>query len=293
MTTPRPDISVVIGAYNMARELPRTLETLTRPYQRGLADLTCEVIVLDNGSNPAVDAKAMAQIAPGLQVIRPATVSISPAAALNAALELATAPLVGLFIDGARMASPGLLHLAHAAWLQDPSRAIGTLAFHLGPDMQMVTVPQGYDAATEDRLLESVPWRSEGYRLFDISVLAGSSRAGWHGTIAESNGLFMDSRIWRALGGLDTRFCTPGGGYCNLDLWERAVAASQREPWILLGEGTFHQVHGGAATNGTPEDRRIMAEEYERLHGHPFVAPQYKPRHLGSLAHLPPRHRES
>jgi len=216
-------------------------------------------------------------------------IGISPAAAINQAMSLVRAPLVGLCIDGARMASPGLLRLAHAAWRQEPQRLIGTLAFHLGPDVQMVSVTRGYDAATEDRLLQSVPWQRDGYRLFDISVLAGSSRAGWNGPIAESNALFMDRRMWDALGGIDERFQCAGGGFCNLDLWDRAVAASAGAVWILLGEGTFHQVHGGAATNGTENDRRLMAEEYVRIHGRPFATPFYVPSFIGSLDHVPER----
>ena len=53
------------------------------------------------------------------------------------------------------------------------------MAFHLGPDVQMRSIFDGYDAEAEDAQLEQVPWREDGYRLFDISVLAGSSVPGW------------------------------------------------------------------------------------------------------------------
>ena len=42
----------------------------------------------------------------------------------------------------------------------------------------MRSVPLGYDQQEEDRLLDSVDWTHDGYRLFDISVLAGSSAGG-------------------------------------------------------------------------------------------------------------------
>lgn len=291
MTADAPDISLVVCAFDMARELPRTIETLSPGYQRGIDGLVCEVVVLDNGSTPPVDAAALAGVLPGIRVIRPATVSPSPVAAINAAVAMTRAPLVGLFIDGARMASPGMLALANAAWRQDPARAIGTPGFHLGPEVQMQSVAKGYDAAAEDALLASVPWRQDGYRLFDIAVLAGSSRGGWGGCIAESNALFMDRALWDAIGGLDERFASAGGGFCNLDLWDRAVAASDGAPWMILGEATFHQVHGGAATNGTAEARREMAAEYARIRGHPFATPAYTACPIGSLDHVPPRHR--
>lgn len=286
MTATPPDISIVVCAHNMARELPRTLETLAASYQKRIEHLHCEVIVVDNGSQPRIRQADLASIVPNLRIIRPAQTAISPVAGINSALAESRAPLIGLFVDGARMVSPGVLSYAHEAWRLDPNRAIGTLGFHLGPDVQMISVTQGYTQASEDRLLNTVPWQEDGYRLFDISVLAGSSRAGWNGPIAETNGLFMDRSLWDKVGGLDERFQSAGGGYCNLDLWERAVAASNQEPWIILGEGTFHQVHGGAATNGTTEHRKVMAAEYIQIFGRPFKVPAYTPRFIGSLDHL-------
>jgi cephalosporin hydroxylase len=174
------------------------------------------------------------------------------------------------------------------AWRADPARVIGSLAFHLGPDMQMRSVYHGYDAEAEDVLLASVPWREDGYRLFEISVLAGSSAAGWFGCINETNGLFMDRTLWDRLGGLDERFEAPGGGFVNLDLWERAVAISGNHPWMILGEGTFHQVHGGVATNGATEARAAMRAEYMAIHGRAFATAVYEPHFVGKLD--PKRH---
>lgn len=93
----------------------------------------------------------------------------------------------------------------------------------------------------------------------------------------------MDRKLWHMLGGLDERFQTRGGGYVNLDLWERAVAVSDGIPWMILGEGTFHQVHGGAATNGTAQDRLVMAAEYQRIHGRHHTSPKYCAHYVGSL----------
>ncbi|WP_096788009.1 CmcI family methyltransferase [Rhodobacter sp. CZR27] len=278
-----PDLSLVVCAHDMERELPRTLFSLCPPYQRLPAGLSCEILVIDCGSARPVEAAALSCGGVDLRVLR-VPACPSPAAAINAAMAETRGQLVGLWIDGARLSSPGLLARAVEAWRADPSRAIGTLAFHLGPDVQMRSVGTGYDRAAEDALLASVPWRKDGYRLFDISVLAGSSAEGWFGCISETNGLFLDRKLWDRLGGLDERFHSPGGGYVNLDLWQRAVALSGDEPWIVLGEGTFHQVHGGAATNGTAAARKAMAAEYETLIGRPHRSLVYRPRLIGTLS---------
>jgi len=67
----RPDLSLVVCAYDMARELPRTLATLSRQYQQDIVDLRYEVIVLDNGSTPPLRQEDLAAILPEVRLIRP------------------------------------------------------------------------------------------------------------------------------------------------------------------------------------------------------------------------------
>ena len=55
----------------------------------------------------------------------------------------------------------------------------------------MEAAEAGYDQAAEDELLAGIDWEDDGYRLFDVSTLAGSSARGWFGPMGESSGLFM------------------------------------------------------------------------------------------------------
>ena len=59
MTTPR--LSVVVVAFDMARELPRTVRSLLPPYQTGVAPGEVEIIVADNGSTDPVRREWFAQ----------------------------------------------------------------------------------------------------------------------------------------------------------------------------------------------------------------------------------------
>ena len=106
--------------------------------------------------------------------------------------------------------------------------------------------------------------------------------AGWFAPMGESNGLFMDAATWRELGGLDERFVLPGGGLANHDLFRRACELDGTQLVVLLGEGTFHQIHGGAATSG-----RIgwddMHAEYVALRGRPYQPPQNERLYLGTV----------
>jgi len=109
----------------------------------------------------------------------------------------------------------------------------------------------------------------DGYRLFEIACLGGSYRAGWFGPIFESSALFLRRSLWNELSGFDVRFDEPGGGLLNLDLYRRACEAPGILLVVLLGEGTFHQLHGGVASERPWRDLLKKWSEwnaqYERL----------------------------
>ncbi|HWB48096.1 MAG TPA: glycosyltransferase family A protein [Stellaceae bacterium] len=277
-----PELSVVVIGYRMARELPRTLRSLSLAMQRGIKPDQYEIILIDNGSPAPMPLDSFA--AYGAQVFRHRfeTNSPSPAAAANFGLKQARGRLIGMMIDGARLASPGLLATALLAERLDERPVISSLGFHLGFTAQMEAVRNGYDQAREDALLDAAQWTDDGYRLFDIAALSGSSEGGFFLPVGESNALFLPRRLWRELGGLDERFESPGGGYVNLDLYRRACELPDTRLVVMLGEGTFHQVHGGVATNATVPDKHLeYHEEYMRLRGRPFDFPRRETLYLG------------
>jgi hypothetical protein len=281
----RPALSVVVVAYEMRRELPRTIESLSPPYQRvGVGAV--EIVVVDNGSATPVDPAPLQVFAPNVRVHRVDPAPSSPAQAANIGIELATGDLIGLIIDGARMASPGLLTTACAAASVAPRPIVTAPAWHLGPDLHMRANASGYDAVVEDGLLRDVEWESDGYALFTISTPAASSARGLFGPMGESSSLFMPRQLWHELDGLDERFTLPGGGLVNHDLYRRACALDDAQLVVMLGEGTFHQIHGGAATS-RHVDGLTMRADYEAIRGEPYAPPGNKPIYAG---HVPPQY---
>ena len=213
--------------------------------------------------------------------------SPSPAGALNRAALAATAPWLVCIIDGARMLSPGLLGTALAALEVAREPFVYTIGLHLGPEVQNELVERGWTAADEDRLLESVDWATNGYKLFEISSLGGSAAGGFFGAVSESNVFVIRRETFIAMAGFDERFVSPGGGLVNLDFFKRAVERPGVTPICLLGEASFHQLHGGVATN-VPLRAHPWAEfasEYERNRGEPYRVPtEVRPLYFGALA---------
>ena len=280
----RPHLSVVVACYNMAREIPRTIRSLSTLMQKEIEQVHYELIVVDNGSTSRFDEKACLECAENVRFLYYSKPTPSPVHAINWAIEQARGELVGVLVDGARMASPGLLNAAMQVSLLHPRPVIGTIAFHIGPDVQQKTVHSGYNTQVEDALLADIGWEDDGYKLFNASVLALSSAGGWFRTPSESNAVFMTKTHWQELGGFDPAFTTPGGGLVNLDLWARACSDPNSQLFMLLGEATFHQVHGGVATNavdGSSVD--LFREEYRSIRGRDFVMPKVDPIFFGRL----------
>jgi hypothetical protein len=282
-------VSVVVVVHNIPREAPRTLLSLSRRYQRHIDAADYEVIVVDNGSNPPVDRPAVESLGDNFHLIRIDPAPPSPAHAFNRGLAEARGEVIGAMIDGARMVTPGLLHFArHGARLYDKP-VVATLGWYLGHDFQSWAMRAGYDKTREDALLASIDWPQDGYRLFEVATLDESSVDGWLFPISESNALFMCRDMWAALGGLDERFNAPGGGLLNFDTFHRALELPGAELVVLLGEATFHQLHGGVATNAPveryAENAAPWGAQFEAIHGHPWnwSRPRNPPTFLGTF----------
>jgi len=285
----KPDVSLVVVVYNIPREAPRTLRSLSATYQRHIGVDDYEVIVVDNGSTPPVDLQEMEGLSGNFRLIRIDDALPSPAQALNRGLAEARGDIIGVMIDGARVVTPGLLHFArHGARLYDKA-VVATLGWYLGPDFQWQSMESGYDRAREDALLASIDWPNDGYRLFEVGSMDESSVDGWFKPIAESNALFLRREFWEALGGLDERFDAPGGGLLNLDTFNRALEWPDAQLVVLLGEATFHQLHGGTNTNiplvQQHDNWARWGPQYASIRGRTYeiAQPRNAPTYVGTL----------
>ena len=257
-------LSVILISYDMAREIPRTLHSLSRSYQQGAKDLAYEVLLVDNGSPVPLDEATWADVDVPARRIRIENASASPAGAINIALEEAKGEIICLMIDGAHILTPGVFKMALSSYQAFENAVVAIRYFYLGMEEQTVSVAKGYNQQSEDKLLERINWPEDGYRLYEIStpLRSGASRLTWFNRMFEANCLFMKRSLFKELDGADERFDFPGGGFLNLDIFKRAVEAPGVTPVQIIGEGSFHQLHGGVTTNSSGNERTARLNRY-------------------------------
>jgi cephalosporin hydroxylase len=258
------DLTVVIVFYNMRREAARSLRSLSRAYQLDLDDVAYEVIAVENGSSPdqKLGADFVESFGPEFRYIDLADEARpSPAHALNVGIKEGRGENFALMIDGAHVLTPSVLHFGLKGLETYAPAIVATQQWYVGPGQQGDAMSEGYDQAYEDRLFRRINWPEAGYRLFDIGHFVGGRD--WLDGLWESNCMFVPRAQLEQVGGFDENYSMAGGGFANLDLYERLGSSPDVTVASIIGEGSFHQLHGGVSTNQSDADER-----HNRIHGY-------------------------
>jgi glycosyltransferase involved in cell wall biosynthesis len=284
----QPLISVVIVVHNMQRVAPRTLQSFTAAYQDISPDIY-EVIVVENGSDQPLSKQQVEAFGPNFRYFSLRDASPSPVRALNLGVKQSKGRMVALMIDGAHLVTPGVLKYALRALKAYTNPVVCTLALHIGPQLQRLSIKDGYSEQIEDSLLQQIDWPNNGYKLFTISsLLRGTNDGGWFLPISESNCIFLLRPTYDEIGGFDERFDMPGGGLANLDFYYRLCEHPTAELITLLSEASFHQIHGGIATNNADDqtfDDSLSGwvEQYKTIRGKDFKPSIRRHEYWGNL----------
>lgn len=277
----KPYLSIILIVYKMPDQADKTLYSLSPAYQRGAKEKNYEVIVVENSSDDLLGAERATRHAGNIRYFCRDETQRTPVHAINFGVSKARGTHVAIMIDGARMVSPGVVHNTLQVFRMAPKAAVSTLGYHIGRKLQQVAVNEGYDETEEAKLLHGIRWPEDGYRLFEIAVLSGSCQGGFFMPNAESNFIAMSMHRWNKLGGMDSRYNDFGGGNANLDLYKRLLGTPGIPFYLLFGEGSFHQFHGGVTTGTRTEERdrvyKQLTEQDIAIRGHDRAAPNVRP----------------
>ena len=283
------ELSIIVIVYDMPLQAQRTLQSLTPQYQEGVSESDYEVIVVENQSANNLDRDFLAALPGNFSYHLRAEREPTPVHAINHGVGISRGRYICIMIDGARMVTPGVVRNILRGHRMQKRAVVTVPGYHIGERVQQDAVEQGYGVAEDQALIESTGWPLDGYKLFDIACFSGSCDPGFFLPNNESNCISVPRDIWAMLGGMDTRFDLRGGGLVNLDLYKRACEFSGAQHVMLMGEGTFHQFHGGVTTGGEAREVRdkliySMNEQYEEIRGEPYQSPQSTPIYLGEMS---------
>jgi cephalosporin hydroxylase len=284
------DLTIVVVFYNMRREAARTLQSLSRSYQEGIADVSYEVIALENGSDDEekLGESFVRSFGPEFRYIDLGSEATpSPAVALNRGIREGKGRAFALMIDGAHVLTPGVIHFGLAGLATYAPAIVATQQWYIGPGQQGDAMRDGYNQEYEDRLFESIRWPSAGQRMFEIGHFVGDRD--WFDGVWESNCMFVPRTLLAQVGGFDESFSVAGGGYANLEFYERLGSAPNVTVCTIMGEGSFHQIHGGTTTNQSDaEERRARvfgySQDYAELRGRFFRGPGKPLHYVGRMS---------
>lgn len=291
-------LSVIIVVFDMQRAAPRAVQSLLTSYQQGIAGDDYEVIIVENGSPQPLNAERLTGLGPNVRYFYLENPPPSPAYAINYGVRQARGEILCVMVDGAHMLTPGVLAYGLDLFSSLVNPVVMTPAFFLGPGPQMQTIYEGYDEAAEDALLESINWPEDGYQLFSIGVPyridenpETRPKLFWFVRLFESNCLFVRRQAFETVGGCNEQFDLPGGGLLLPDLCRQLSRLDDSVMVQLLGEASFHQVHGGISTNTTKQRQRekwdSYLRQYEQIRGEPYAVTDKPVRYYG---HMPNYH---
>ena len=282
----RPLISIVVIAYDMTRQAMNTLYSLSRAHQKNAAHIDYEVLMIENKSARNMSPDEIDRLEGQFRYYLLDDDTESPAKAINYGLQNALGQHIGLMIDGARMVSPRIIEYVSMAIAASSNYLVAIPGYNLGSQQHHLNIQSDYGEPEEIALLNQSCWKDNGYRLFDIASIGDANANGFISPLLESNCFFSSANNFTRIGGANEDFNLPGGGSLNLHMFRQLGTLPDIQYFLLPGEGTFHQFHGGITTREDAEREAVLESHRKQLHsywGGEFHSLRKEPVLLGSI----------
>jgi hypothetical protein len=287
MSTNTLKLSVIVIVYKMSRQAMNTLFSLSTACQLEVEPADYEVIVIENSSSDTLIADRVLALGPNFRYFLRQESRPTPVYAINFGVEQAHAAHICLMIDGARLVTPRLIRYTLDLIRLCNTGVIATPGYHLGEQDHRFNISANHNEQAERALLEKIGWPQNGYKLFEIACFSASNVHGYLHPMMESNCLTFNKRAFIDIGGANEGFQTPGGGSVNLDIYRQLVLRQESWLFILPGEGSFHQFHGGITTSESAELDKVLAthrDELIKIRNKPYEAAKREPTLYGAIS---------
>jgi glycosyltransferase involved in cell wall biosynthesis len=264
-----------------------TLYSLSPKYQNNVTERDYEVLVIENNSSDQLDPKRVESLGDNFRYLLRHEPRPTPVHAINEGVQLCSSQHICLMIDGARMVTPGIVRNTLDLISAVPNAVVCAPGYHLGNNEYKKSLTGNYNENSEIALLENCRWRNDGYALFKVASFSSANLHGYFHPLMESNCMTFNKQMFQDSGGAHSGFQTPGGGSVNLDIYRNIVKRPESQLFILAGEGSFHQLHGGITTSHTEDLDKILAshrDEMKSIRGEYYTAVLREPIIYGQIS---------
>jgi hypothetical protein len=269
LTAHPPRLSFIVVVYNMPRQAMNTLYSLSARHQRNVREQDYEIIVVENRSARNLAEADVLALGNNFRYFLRDETSHSPVGAINFGFAQARGSNICLMIDGARMVTPRVVEYALMGIAADSDALIAVPGYSLGWQDQRYNIEAAYDEAVEIELLAATRWQQNGYRLFDIATISGANPNGCMNPLMECNCVITSAKNFAAIGGANPDFQLPGGGSINLHIFRQlGLLPESRHYFVVAGEGSFHQFHGGITTAQWSDLDEVLESHRKQLHSY-------------------------
>lgn len=289
MTSHKNKLSILVVVYQMPRQALNTLYSLSVPYQKNVSVDDYEVIVVENKSRHNLKESDVLALGSNFRYFLREESGVSPVPAVNFGFEQSRGDLIGLIIDGARMVTPRVVEYALLGFQLSKDALVMVPGYHLGEQDQKFHLDSGHSEAKEIQKLKELHWQENGYRLFQFAAWSSSNQRGYFQPMQECSCLFTSRKNFLAIGRADERFSLPGGGSINLHIYRKLGLLPHSRLFVLPGEGSFHQFHGGITTQQLADNDARQAtlkqfdQQLDEIWGGEFKALTREPLMLGAV----------
>ncbi|HSC75790.1 MAG TPA: glycosyltransferase family A protein [Pseudomonadales bacterium] len=269
MTDNSPRLSFIVVVYNMQRQAMNTLYSLSARHQRNVREQDYEIIVVENNSASTLSEVDVLALGNNIRYFLRNETSQSPVGAINFGAAQARGNNICLMVDGARMVTPRVVEYGLMAIAADSDALVAVPGYSLGWQDQHHHLDAAYDEQVEMALLAETNWQQNGYRLFDIATISGANPNGCMNPLMECNCVMTSARNFAAIGGANPDFQLPGGGSINLHIFRQlGLLPDSRHYFVMAGEGSFHQFHGGITTAQWSDLEEVLESHRKQLHSY-------------------------
>jgi hypothetical protein len=262
-------LSIFVIVNQMTEQALNTIYSLSSHHQEDVTEQDYEVIVLEIPSSRPLDKNRLYKMGRNIRYHILDEKEESVAFAVKEGIKLTHSKFISIITDGGMVVTPGVVRAILDAIRLNGNAVVAVPAYDISVDTRKMPVRGSHNLVAQTHLLNSIHWKEDGYRLFDIGIPRNSSNGvGYFLNITESSFLTLPKRLFEAIGIYDEYSHFEGSGYSNLVIFNRVCEQENTPIYLALFEGTFSQYHNRDKTGlGNGSGRNFLSTLARKVPG--------------------------